>query len=136
MNAKRILGLALVVCTLAAAFPASAPAADQPNAWTIHFRPGVRFGTDDRTLFIMDFLVPLYQDEKNPWDSRGTGITFTGERAVAPETARTTSTSKGDNRGLPKGQTETIKGGGYCPPFFVSTNVTVYFVMISCAKER
>lgn len=38
---------------------------------TIHFRPGVRFGTDDRTLYIMDFLVPLYQDQKN----KGKGVT-------------------------------------------------------------
>jgi hypothetical protein len=33
--------------------------------WTIHFRPGVRFGTDNRTLYIMDFLVPLHQGDKN-----------------------------------------------------------------------
>jgi hypothetical protein len=32
--------------------------------WTIYFRPGVRFGTDDRTLYVMDFLVPLYQGDK------------------------------------------------------------------------
>ncbi|MBN1574159.1 MAG: inverse autotransporter beta domain-containing protein, partial [Deltaproteobacteria bacterium] len=29
------------------------------------FRPGVRFGTESRVLYIMDFLIPLYQDEKN-----------------------------------------------------------------------
>ena len=35
------------------------------HPWTIYFRPGVRFGTDNRTLYIMDFLVPIYQGEKN-----------------------------------------------------------------------
>jgi hypothetical protein len=35
------------------------------TSWTIYYRPGVRFGTDDRTLYINDFLVPLYRDEKN-----------------------------------------------------------------------
>jgi len=34
-------------------------------AYSIYFRPGVRFGTDSRTLYIMDLLVPLYRDEKN-----------------------------------------------------------------------
>jgi hypothetical protein len=33
--------------------------------WTIYFHPGVRFGTDNRTLYIMDFLVPLSQGDKN-----------------------------------------------------------------------
>jgi hypothetical protein len=37
---------------------------DSPE-WTIYFRPGVRFGTDNRTLYIMDFLVPLYKDDRN-----------------------------------------------------------------------
>jgi hypothetical protein len=39
-------------------------AKDDPK-WTIYFHPGVRFGTDDRTLYIMDYLVPLYQGDKN-----------------------------------------------------------------------
>ncbi len=32
--------------------------------WTIHYRPGARFGTDGRTLFINDFIIPVYQDDK------------------------------------------------------------------------
>jgi hypothetical protein len=35
------------------------------HEWTIYYRPAVRFGTDDRTLYINDFLVPLYQNEKD-----------------------------------------------------------------------
>ncbi len=38
---------------------------DNIQKWTIHFRPGISWGTDNRTLYILDFLVPLYQDEKN-----------------------------------------------------------------------
>jgi hypothetical protein len=33
--------------------------------WTIYFNPGVRFGTDNRTLYILDFLIPLYRDDKS-----------------------------------------------------------------------
>jgi hypothetical protein len=66
MNLKRILGLALVLCALGAiAVPVSGYAADNAHGWTIYARPGVRFGTDDRTLFIMDFLVQLYRDDRN-----------------------------------------------------------------------
>ncbi len=65
MSVKRGLIITLVACTLAAVFPVSGYAADNGEDWTIYFRPGVRFGTDDRTLFIMDFLVPLYRDDKN-----------------------------------------------------------------------
>jgi Inverse autotransporter, beta-domain len=35
------------------------------TGYSVYFRPGVRFGTDDRTLYIMDLLVPFYQDDKN-----------------------------------------------------------------------
>jgi len=35
------------------------------SSWPIYYRPGVRCGTDNRTLYINDFLIPLYQDEKN-----------------------------------------------------------------------
>ena len=50
-------------------FPSTASAetndvSSEPK-WTVYFRPGVRFGTDNRTLYIMDFLVPLYQDDRN-----------------------------------------------------------------------
>jgi hypothetical protein len=38
---------------------------EEGSPWTLYFRPGVRFGTDDRTLFILDFLVPLYQGRRN-----------------------------------------------------------------------
>jgi len=62
MNVKRILGLALVLCSIAAfAVPVSGLAADDANDLSVYFRPAVRFGTDDRTLFIFDFLVPVYR---------------------------------------------------------------------------
>ncbi|MBN1574338.1 MAG: inverse autotransporter beta domain-containing protein [Deltaproteobacteria bacterium] len=38
---------------------------EDDQKWTIHFSPGIRWGTDNRTLYILDFLVPLYQDERN-----------------------------------------------------------------------
>jgi hypothetical protein len=48
-------------------FPAFAASNDKDDnrPWTIHFNPGVRFGTDNRMLYILDFLLPLYQDNKN-----------------------------------------------------------------------
>ena len=39
--------------------------ADEDNDWTIYFYPSVRFGTNNRILYILDFLIPLYQGEKN-----------------------------------------------------------------------
>jgi len=38
---------------------------DEDPGFTIYFRPAVRFGTDDRTLFILDFLVPVYRGDKD-----------------------------------------------------------------------
>jgi hypothetical protein len=63
---KRTCPIVLILMTLTAAMlalPAYAGESDHP--WTIYFHPGVRFGTDNRTLYIMDFLVPLYQGDKN-----------------------------------------------------------------------
>ncbi len=34
-------------------------------SWTIYYRPAVRFGSDDRTLYINDFLIPIYQNDKS-----------------------------------------------------------------------
>ncbi len=66
MNLKRILGTMLVLCAIAVfAVPVSGLAAEKDNDLSVYFRPGVRFGTDDRTLFIMDFLVPIYRGDKN-----------------------------------------------------------------------
>jgi hypothetical protein len=46
--------------------PNSAIAGEEEGSpWTLYFRPGVRWGTDDRTLFILDFLVPIYQGKRN-----------------------------------------------------------------------
>ena len=38
---------------------------DSGSAWNIYFRPAIRWGTNSRTLYIVDFLIPLYQDDKN-----------------------------------------------------------------------
>jgi hypothetical protein len=38
---------------------------DEDTKCTIYYRPAIRFGTDDRTLYINDFLVSLYRDQKN-----------------------------------------------------------------------
>jgi hypothetical protein len=66
MNVKRILGLTLVLCALAAfAVPISGLAADDAKDLSVYFRPAVRFGTDDRVLYIMDFLVPVYRGDTN-----------------------------------------------------------------------
>lgn len=65
---KRSFGIGLVLimlCSGLVALPAAAAEPSDDPAWTIYARPGVRFGTDDRTLFIMDFIVPLYDGEKN-----------------------------------------------------------------------
>ncbi len=50
------------------AAPGSAPQvgpAAEDTKLPIYARPSVRFGTDDRTLYIMDILIPLYQGQKN-----------------------------------------------------------------------
>jgi hypothetical protein len=31
--------------------------------WTIYYSPGIRFGTEGRTLFINDFIIPIYRDD-------------------------------------------------------------------------
>jgi len=67
---KLLIGLILIVtsCVWGVCVPTAFGAAPETTAdpsWTIYFRPGVRFGSDDRTLFIMDFLVPLYRGDKD-----------------------------------------------------------------------
>jgi len=62
----KIITLSLVIfCLLSSYVFAEDLGEKDKTKWTIYFRPGVRFGTDDRTLYVMDFLVPLYQDDKN-----------------------------------------------------------------------
>jgi len=62
MDIKRILPLILVFFSLAAVFvPVSGLAADQTDDLSVYFRPAVRFGTDDRVLYILDFFVPVYR---------------------------------------------------------------------------
>ena len=50
---------------ISATAAASAEVEEKGSNWTLYFRPGVRFGTDDRILYILDFLVPLYQGKRN-----------------------------------------------------------------------
>jgi len=61
------IALFLIIITVIFAVPSFAAdeKTDPGTAWNIYFRPGVRFRTESRTLYIMDFLIPLYQDEKN-----------------------------------------------------------------------
>jgi len=65
MNFKRIFGIVIVLSALAAIVPASGYAADTANDWTIYLRPAVRFGTDDRVIFIIDALAPVYRGDKD-----------------------------------------------------------------------
>jgi hypothetical protein len=66
MNTKRSIGLFLAVWALLAfVVPVSAAPADDGNDLSVYFRPAVRFGTDDRTLFILDFLVPVHRGNKD-----------------------------------------------------------------------
>jgi hypothetical protein len=63
MNIRRILGLVIVLAALVTVLPVPGYAADdaKANDWTIYLRPAIRFGTDDRTLFILDLLAPVYR---------------------------------------------------------------------------
>lgn len=67
INNNIVLVIFLIVTTLCFSLSGNAIAddTDPENPWTIYFRPGLRFGTDSRTLYVMDFLVPLYQDDRN-----------------------------------------------------------------------
>lgn len=62
-----ILFLAIVtlICFLPEFLPAATEGGGSDPPWTIYYRPGVRFGSDNRTLYINDFLIPIYQDDKN-----------------------------------------------------------------------
>jgi hypothetical protein len=64
MNIKRIFSAALVLAALVAVLPASGYAADDAKDLSVYFRPAVRFGSDHRTLFILDLLAPVYRDDK------------------------------------------------------------------------
>ena len=69
MNLRKPVFTVILIVLVTALFAVpSIPAeekADPDSAWNIYFRPGVRFGTESRVLYIMDLLVPIYQDEKN-----------------------------------------------------------------------
>jgi len=57
--------LVLFSCILlSSAFGAPEKKEEKP-AWQIHFNPSIRFGTDDRVLYMFDWLVPLYKGEKH-----------------------------------------------------------------------
>lgn len=55
----------VVLCICFSTALADTKKIEEDPVWTIHFRPGIRWGTDDRTLYVLDFLIPLYQGEKN-----------------------------------------------------------------------
>jgi hypothetical protein len=68
LKMKKLFGITLaliMLCSGLVVLPAMAAETGDDPAWTIHFRPAVRFGTDNRTLYIMDFMVPLYEGQKN-----------------------------------------------------------------------
>jgi hypothetical protein len=65
LGIKRSFALILVTCALFAFLPVPGNAADNGKDPSIYFRPGVRFGSDDRTITTFDFLVPFWQGEKN-----------------------------------------------------------------------
>jgi len=54
----------LLAIVLLVPFAGQISADDSPDT-KIYFRPAVRWGTNDRVLYVMDFLVPLYQGEKS-----------------------------------------------------------------------
>jgi hypothetical protein len=66
---KKPIFTILLFLLIAATFTVPTFAADKADdtdpTWNIYFRPGVRFGTESRVLYILDFLVPLYRDDKN-----------------------------------------------------------------------
>lgn len=55
----------VVLCICSSTALADTKEIKKDPAWTIHFRPGIKWGTDDRTLYVLDFLILLYQGEKN-----------------------------------------------------------------------
>ena len=59
-----IFTLALLIIFVLVPFMGQAET-DDDSDWTIYFNPAVRFGTNDRVLYVLDFLVPLYRGEKN-----------------------------------------------------------------------
>ena len=54
-----------VLCLSYSSIPVSAKEVKEETGWDIYFRPALRFGSDGRTLYIADVLVPLYKDDKN-----------------------------------------------------------------------
>jgi hypothetical protein len=69
MKKKQLLYVLVIVgvllsLTMGSGRLAAAPETDD-SSLPIYVRPSVRFGTDDRTLYIMDILIPLYQGQKD-----------------------------------------------------------------------
>jgi len=61
----RSFALVLLTCALFAFLPLPSNAADNGTDPSIYFRPGVRFGSDDRIITSFDLLIPFWQGEKN-----------------------------------------------------------------------
>ena len=68
-RAKRLLGIALVSAALLCGLCAPAVSWSEEGqvrpSLTIYAYPQVRWGTDDRTIYSFDFLVPLWQTERD-----------------------------------------------------------------------
>jgi len=62
LSRKFVIAFFLLITTLLISAPAYTEDKTSPS---VYFRPGVRFGSDDRTLFIMDFLVPIWRGDKS-----------------------------------------------------------------------
>jgi hypothetical protein len=69
MSSRKKTFLALMTLMLIGALSLPAFAAEKSQAgnspWTIYTNSQVRWGSNDRTIFTLDVLVPLYQGEKN-----------------------------------------------------------------------
>ena len=53
-----------VILVMAGSIPGAAIAQDQSD-WTIYFRPGIRFGFDDRVIGYYDLMVPVYRSDNS-----------------------------------------------------------------------
>ncbi len=55
----------LVILSAGIFVPGAALAADTDSSHSVYFRPAIRFGTDNRTLYILDLLAPVYRGDKD-----------------------------------------------------------------------
>ncbi len=69
MKKKQFLYVLVIVGVLISLAMGSGQLSAEPQAddssFPIYVRPSIRFGTDERTLYITDILIPLYQGQKN-----------------------------------------------------------------------